>query len=80
MNRARELVDDAVTLLRSHGLDAEVTGGGDRHIKVRWLDQGRRHTLIISQSPSNRHARLKSLALLRRLLRANGTPANGGAP
>jgi hypothetical protein len=78
MNRARELVDDAVRLLRGHGFVPTISNGG-KHVRVRWFDHGRRFTLFISQSPSDRHARTKSRTLLRRLLRANGTPENGGA-
>jgi hypothetical protein len=71
VKRTAELVHDAVTLLRGHGFVPTVSNGG-KHLKVRWLDQGRRYTLVISQSPSNQNARLKSRAVLRRILRGNG--------
>jgi hypothetical protein len=71
MTRASELVHDAVTLLRGHGFVPTVSNGG-KHLRVRWFDQGRRYTLVISQSPSDRHARINSLAILRRMLRNNG--------
>jgi hypothetical protein len=74
MNRAA--VRDAVVLLRAHGFAPSVSNGG-KHIKVRWVDHGRRFTLVVSRSPSNRHAQTKSLALLRRLLRANGAHREG---
>jgi hypothetical protein len=70
MNRASELVRDAVVLLRAHGFLPMVSNG--KHIKVRWFDHGRRYTLIVSQSPSDQHARLNSRAVLRRILRING--------
>jgi hypothetical protein len=74
MNRANELVHDAVTLLRSHGLVPKVSNGG-KHVRVRWFDHGRRYTLIVPASPSDQRARLNSRAVLRRILRSNG-----GAP
>jgi len=70
MNRATELVHDAVALLKSHGLVPTVSNGG-KHLKVRWFDQGRRYTLFISASPSDRRGRLNSRAVLRRILRSN---------
>jgi hypothetical protein len=76
MNRAEELVRDAITLLRRHGFSPTVSNGG-KHLKVRWFDQGRSYTLIIPQSPSDHRARLNSRAMLRRILRANG---NRGRP
>jgi hypothetical protein len=71
MNCAAELVHDAIILLQDHGFVPTVSNGG-KHLKVRWFDQGRRYTLVVSQSPSDRHARLNSLATLRRMLRSNG--------
>jgi len=71
MKRAAELVHDAVSLLREHGFAPTVSNGG-KHLKVRWFDRGRRYTLVISQSPSDRQARINSLTTLRRLLRASG--------
>jgi len=68
--RANELVRDAVTMIGEHGFVPTVTNGG-KHIKVSWFNQGRRYLLVISQSPSGQHARLKSRAVLRRLLRSN---------
>src|SRR5262249_17478541 len=49
MNRATELVHDAVTLLQRHGFVPTVSNGG-KHVRVRWVDQGRRFTLYIRQS------------------------------
>jgi hypothetical protein len=72
VNRVSELVHDAVFLLRDRGLVPTVSNGG-KHFKVSWVANGRRHTLVISRSPSDRRARLASRAILRRLL-------NGGAP
>jgi hypothetical protein len=71
MNRAAELVDDAVTMLRAHGFVPTVSNGG-RHVRVRWHDQGRRFTLYIPATPSDHRARLNSRAVLKRILRSNG--------
>jgi hypothetical protein len=71
MNRARELVADAVAMLRGHGFAPTVSNGG-RHLRVRWFDQARRFTLIIPATPSDHRARLNSRAVLRRILRSNG--------
>ena len=72
MNRAAELVNDAVSLLRDRGFVPTVSNGG-KHTKVRWFDQGRRFTLYIPATPSDHRARLNSRAVLKRILR------NGGA-
>jgi len=71
MNRASELVRDAVTLLRDRGFVPTVSNGG-KHLKVRWADQGRRYTLIVPASPSGGRSRQNSRAMLRRILRGNG--------
>jgi hypothetical protein len=76
MNRAAELVHDAVTLLQSHGFAPAISSGG-KHLKVRWVDQGRRFTLVISQSPGDHRSRVNSLATLRRILRGSN---NGRHP
>jgi hypothetical protein len=74
MTRAQELIYDAIHLLRTHGFTPTV-GNGGKHVRVRWFDRGRRYTLFIPASPSDRRSRLNSRAVLRRILRANG-----GAP
>ena len=71
MNRAAELVHDAVALLKSHGFVPTVSNGG-KHTRVRWFDHGRRFTLYIPASPSDHRARLNSRAVLKRILRRNG--------
>jgi hypothetical protein len=71
MTRATELVRDAVALLRAHGFAPTVSNGG-RHLRIRWLDQGRRYTLVVPRNPSDQRARLNSRAVLRRILRTNG--------
>jgi hypothetical protein len=78
VNRADELVHDAVVLLRDHGFVPTVSNG--KHIKVRWFDHGRRYTLFIPASPSDVRSRLNSRGVLKRILRRNGTPAEGRRP
>jgi hypothetical protein len=68
MRYGNQLVRDAVALLADHGFKASVSNGG-RHLKVRWFDDGRRYTLIVPATPSDRRGRLNSRAVLRRLLR-----------
>jgi hypothetical protein len=68
VTRSEELVADALALLHAHGFVPDVSMG--RHIKIRWLDAGRRYTLVISRSPGTSYARQQSKATLRRLLRA----------
>jgi hypothetical protein len=72
MNRAEELVADALALLHAHGHTPRISENGGKHIKIRWLDAGRRYTLIIPRSPSDVRARRNSRATLKRLLRNNG--------
>jgi hypothetical protein len=78
MTRASELVHDAVALLRDYGFVPTVSTGG-KHVRVRWLDRGRRYTLFIPASPSDVRSRLNSRGVLKRILRANSAPAEGGA-
>jgi hypothetical protein len=71
VNRAAELVHDAVVMLRDRGFVPTVSNGG-KHVRVRWVDDGRRYTLYIPASPSDHRTRLNSRAVLRRILRNNG--------
>jgi hypothetical protein len=68
--RSEELIADALQLLHAHGFTPTIQeGNGSKHIKIRWLDAGRRFTLVISRSPSDSYARQASRAILKRLLR-----------
>lgn len=69
MNRAAELVADALALLHAHGHVPSISENGGKHIKIRWADAGRRFTLVIARSPSDYRARQNSRATLKRLLR-----------
>jgi hypothetical protein len=77
MSRAEELIADALALLHAHGHTPRILENGGKHIKIRWLDAGRRYTLVVSRSPSDSRARQQSRAMLKRLLRRpeenNGT-------
>jgi hypothetical protein len=68
-NRSEELVADALALLHAHGFTPHIQENG-KHIKLRWLDAGRRYTLVISRSPGKSYARQQSCATLKRLLRS----------
>ena len=69
MTRSEELIADALALLHAHGFVPRIQENGTRHIKIRWLDAGRRFTLVISRSPGTSYARQHSRAVLKRLLR-----------
>ena len=71
--RARELLNDTLAILATHGFKPTVDNKG-RHVKVRWNDAGRPFLFILPQSPSDPRARLNSRAVLRRLLRGRLNP------
>jgi hypothetical protein len=72
-SRSEELIADALQLLHAHGFTPSIQeGNGSKHIKIRWNDNGRRFTLVISRSPGTDYARQRSRAVLKRLLR-NGS-------
>jgi hypothetical protein len=66
--RQPELVHEAIVVLAEHGYAADVDLDGKR-FKVSWLQNGRRRLLVISKTPSSRHAATSSRATLQRLLR-----------
>jgi hypothetical protein len=68
-SRSEELIADALQLLHAHGHVPQIQENG-KHVKIRWVDFGRRYTLIISRSPGTDHARQQSRATLKRLLRS----------
>jgi hypothetical protein len=62
-----ELLSDALTMIRARGFEPRVAR--NRHWKVSWIDRrGRTRLLVIAFSPSDHRARVKSRAVLRRLL------------
>ena len=63
-SRSEELIADALALLHAHGFAPRLQQSGGRHIKIRWLDAGRRRTLVVSRSPSSNQARRQSRATL----------------
>jgi len=67
---SKNLVEDALSVLRAHGLAAEVHNGG--HYKLKFTNKfGVKCTLVVSRSPSNRNAHKSNRAQLRRLLRSH---------
>jgi hypothetical protein len=70
MSRANPLVLDALDALAQRGF-VPLVGTRGKHVKIRWVDQGRVYVLIVSRTPSDYRSRLNSRAVLRRLLRAN---------
>jgi hypothetical protein len=70
MSRANPLVLDALDALAKRGL-VPIVGKRGKHIKIRWVDQGRVYVLVVACTPGDYRTRLNSRAVLRRLLRAN---------
>ena len=69
--RHSELTREAVVVLAEHGYAADVDFDG-KHFKVRWVQNGRQHLLVIAKTVSDRRAAVNSRATLRRLLAAGG--------
>jgi hypothetical protein len=65
-SRPNVLVLEALDTLKARGLVPVVRTG--KHVKISWVDHGRRFMLVVSQSPSNPNAEQRSRALLKRLL------------
>jgi hypothetical protein len=69
---ANELVRETVATLTAHGFDPVIRNGG-KHVKVSWIDDGRRYVLTFSYSHTgNWRTRANARAVLRRILRSNG--------
>jgi hypothetical protein len=67
MTMRNDLLNDALATIRDAGFEAHVVR--NRHNKIYWTDeQGRRHCLVVSVTPSDWRARLRSRSILRRLL------------
>jgi hypothetical protein len=65
--RSSDLVREALAVLgeRGHAADLDLAG---KHFKIRWVANGRKHLLVIAQSPSDCRACANSRATLRRIL------------
>jgi hypothetical protein len=61
------LVSEAIDTLKTRGFVPVIKNGG-KHIRITWVDHGRKFLLIVSRSPSSVYAERRSRALLRRLL------------
>jgi hypothetical protein len=68
MSRHPNLVRQAVAALADAGHAADVDIGG-AHFKISWTENGRRHLLVVSNSPSDHRAHANCRATLQRLLR-----------
>src|SRR5438105_12210706 len=49
MTCREELIADALALLHAHGFTPQIQENG-KHIKLKWVDFGRRYTLVISRT------------------------------
>jgi hypothetical protein len=68
MSRPNPLVTEAPDTLKARGLVPTIKDNGQKHIKIAWIDHGRKFLLIVSRTPSSRFAQRRSRAVLRRLL------------
>lgn len=62
------ILHEAIAVLSEHGHVADIDLAGSGHFKVHWIANGRRHLLVVSKSPGDRHAEANSRATPRRLL------------
>jgi hypothetical protein len=51
MIRREELIADALALLHEHGFTPRIQENG-KHVKIRWLDAGRRYTWLFHVRPA----------------------------
>jgi hypothetical protein len=65
--RHPDLMREAIAILSEHGhaVDLDLDG---KHLKVRWIMDGKPHLFVVSRSPSDRRTQANSRATLRRLL------------
>jgi hypothetical protein len=72
MSRRNPAMNAVITELRAAGLDYEVSGGGNRHLKIHTRINGRQQNFVVAATPSDRRAALNSRAYVRRVLRKEG--------
>jgi hypothetical protein len=72
MTRPNPLVLEALDTLKARGFVPMITDNGQKHIKIAWIDHGRKFLLIVSRTPSSRYAERRSRAVLKRLLNGGG--------
>jgi hypothetical protein len=70
MSGKSELLSDALTTLRQHGLPAEIEPGNGSHRKIRFINaNGSKCLLVVPRASGNWRASEHQRAALRRLLR-----------
>ena len=74
MARANGIVRMTLDTLAAHGITPVLRNGG-KHLKIKWHDGNRTFTVVVSRSPSDRHAITVARQTLRRILR-NGEMNN----
>jgi hypothetical protein len=68
MTRGNGIVRMTLDMLAARGFTPTVRNGG-KHLKIKWHDGNRTFTVVVSRSPSDRHAINNARATLRSLLR-----------
>jgi hypothetical protein len=68
--RRNEILEGVLALLRSHGFDPTVEYG--KHIKVRWVVNGKTRMQVVSFSSSDNLAAKNALSDVRKSLRMDG--------
>jgi hypothetical protein len=72
MNRHNGIVRETLELLKERGFVPTVDDRG-KHFKIRWVDSGRVYTVIVSRTPGDPNVARINRAMLKRILRKNGT-------
>jgi hypothetical protein len=68
MIQANNIVRMTLDMLEARGFTPTVSNGG-KHLKIRWHDGNRSYTVVVSRSPSDRHAITVARQTLQRILR-----------
>jgi hypothetical protein len=74
MTRGNGIVRMTLDTLAARGFTPTIKNGG-KHTKIKWHDGNRTFTVVVSRSPSDRHAITVARQTLRRILR-NGEMNN----
>jgi predicted RNA binding protein YcfA (HicA-like mRNA interferase family) len=69
MTRGNGIVRMTLDMLEQRGFTPIVSNG--KHLKIRWRDGNRNFTVVVSRTPSDRHAITVARQTLRRILRKN---------
>jgi predicted aspartyl protease len=72
MSRRNPAMSAVITELQAAGLSYEVSGGGERHYKIRTQINGRKQCFVVGTTASDRKAALNNRAQVRRALRKEG--------